>query len=137
VDANLGDRRQQMQLLSAFAGLALLLAAVGLYGVLAYGVAQRTREFGVRVALGASRASVIRLVLARGAALNASGLAIGMALAWAIPRAMSSLLDGVEPGDPMTFAVVLALLGVIGLAASVVPARHATRIEAMEALRNE
>jgi putative ABC transport system permease protein len=137
VDAALGDRRQQMTLLGLFAGLALLLASIGLYGVLSYGVAQRTREFGVRMALGASRASILRLVLARGAVLNVAGLAIGGAIAWAATRTMNSLLYGVNAADPVTFAVVLALLALFGFVACLIPAGRATRVEAMEALRGE
>jgi putative ABC transport system permease protein len=137
VDANLGDRRQQMRLLAAFAALALGLAAIGLYGVLAYGVAQRTREFGVRMALGASRASILRIVLARGAILNGAGLLLGLAMAWAVTRTMSSLMYGIDTGDPSTFAAALVVLAAVGVIASVVPARHATGIEAMDALRNE
>jgi predicted permease len=137
VAANLGDRRQQMTLLGIFAGLAMLLASIGLYGVLAYSVAQRTREFGVRMALGATRASVLRLVLGRGVMLNGAGLAIGAAAAWAGTRTMSSLLYGVTAGDPLTFAAVLLVLGLVGLVASLIPAGRATRVEAMEALRSE
>ena len=137
VAANLGDRRQQMTLLGIFAGLALLLASIGLYGVLSYGVAQRTREFGVRIALGATRASVLGLVLRRGVLLNAAGLGIGATMAWAGTRAMSSLLYGVTASDPLTFGAVLLVLGLVGLGAALIPARRATRVEAMEALRSE
>jgi predicted permease len=137
VDANLGDRRQQMLLLGLFAGLAVLLASIGLYGVLAYSVAQRTREFGVRMALGATRASVLTLVLSRGALLNGAGLAIGAAAAWAGTRMMSSLLYGVTAGDPLTFAAVLLLLALVGFVACLIPAGRATRVQAMEALRSE
>jgi predicted permease len=137
VEQDVADRRQQMMLLAVFAGLALLLASIGLYGVLSYAVAQRTREFGLRIALGASPGSVMRMVVVRGASLMAVGLAMGLALAWAGARVMNRLLYGVTAGDPVTFAAVVALLGSIGLVACYVPARRATRIDAMEALRHE
>jgi putative ABC transport system permease protein len=137
VDANLGDRRQQMTLLLLFAGLAVVLASIGLYGVLSYSVAQRTREFGVRMALGATPGSVLSLVLRHGAILSGAGLAIGAGAAWAATRAMNSLLYGVTAGDPMTFAAVLVGLAIIGLVASVVPAGRATRVDPLAALRAE
>jgi len=137
VQANLGDRRQQMLLLGLFAGLAVLLASIGLYGVLSYSVAQRTREFGVRMALGATRASLLTLVLQRGVFLNSAGLAIGAGAAWAGTRTMNSLLYGVTAGDPLTFGAVLLLLALVGLVACLIPARRATRVGAMEALRSE
>ena len=129
--------RQSRARLGLFAGLAVLLASIGLYGVLSYSVAQRTREFGVRMALGATRTSVFRLVLSRGVLLNGAGLAIGAAAAWAGTRTMSSLLYGVSAGDPLTFGAVLLLLALVGLVACLLPARRATRVEAMEALRSE
>ena len=137
LELDLGDRRQQMWLLGVFAGLALLLTSIGLYGVLSYGVAQRTREFGLRIALGASPGSVIRMVLARGVSLTSVGLLIGLSLASASARTMKSLLYGVTATDPLTFAVVVGLLGAVALVACYVPARRATRVDAMEALRQE
>jgi len=137
LELDLGDRRQQMWLLGVFAGLALLLTSIGLYGVLSYGVAQRTREFGLRIALGASHGSVIRMVLGRGVLLTSVGLLIGLGLAWASARTMKSLLYGVTDTDPLTFVVVVGLLGAVALVACYVPARRATRVDAMEALRQE
>lgn len=135
VDLDVADRQQQMLLLGAFAGLALLLASVGLYGVLSYAVAQRSRELGLRIALGASAASVMRMVVLRGLALTATGLAIGLALAWAATRAMQSVLYGVTAGDPATFAIVVSLLASISLLASYLPARRAARVDPIEVLR--
>jgi putative ABC transport system permease protein len=135
VDLDVADRQQQMILLEAFAGLALLLASIGLYGVLSYAVTQRSRELGLRIALGATTASVMRMVVARGLSLTAVGLAIGVGLAWAATRAMQNLLFGVTAGDPWTFAAVVALLGTIALLASYLPARRAARLDPIAVLR--
>jgi putative ABC transport system permease protein len=128
-------RRQQSTLLGSFAGLALLLASVGLYGVLAYAVSQRSREFGVRIALGATRADVMRLVLGRGIGLTILGLATGSLGAWAGTRAMQSMLYGVAPNDPATFAAVVGVLICVGLLACAVPALRATRVDPIVVLR--
>jgi putative ABC transport system permease protein len=135
VDLDVADRQQQMILLGAFAGLALLLASIGLYGVLSYAVAQRSREIGLRIALGASAVSVMRVVVTRGLALTAIGLAIGVALAWAGTRAMQTVLYGVTAGDPSTYAAVIGLLGGIALLASYLPARRASRMDPIAVLR--
>jgi predicted permease len=135
VDVDVADRHQQMILLGAFAGLALLLASIGLYGVLSYAVTQRSRELGLRIALGASSGSVMRLVVARGLALTGLGLAIGLALAWAATRTMQTLLYGVSAGDPRTFAAGVALLTTIAFVASYLPARRASRVDPMAVLR--
>ena len=137
IDLDVADRQQQMTLLSAFAGLALLLAAVGLYGVLSYAVTQRSRELGLRMALGASAGSVMRMVVWRGLALTATGLAIGLGFAWVGARALSALLYGVTAGDPATFAAVVGALGTIALAACYLPARRASRVDPMVVLRDE
>ncbi len=135
VDLDVADRQQQTVLLGAFAGLALLLASIGLYGVLSYAVTQRSRELGLRIALGASTASVMRMIVGRGLSLTAAGLAIGLALAWAATRAMQNLLFGVTAADPWTFAAVVALLGAIALLASYLPARRAARLDPIAVLR--
>jgi putative ABC transport system permease protein len=137
LDLDVADRQQHMALLTAFAGLALFLASIGLYGVLSYLVAQRTREIGVRIALGASRGSVVRSVIGRGAALTGVGLGIGLAAAWAGTRVMQGLLYGVSAGDPATFASVVALLAVIALLACWLPARRAASVDPLVALRAE
>lgn len=130
------DRRQQSTLLGAFAALALLLASVGLYGVLSYAVTQRSREIGVRIALGATRSDVMRLVLGRGAMLTGLGLVAGGVGAWATTRAMRSLLYGVGPTDPATFTAVVVTLMSVGLIACLVPAVRATRMNPLTVLRD-
>jgi ABC-type antimicrobial peptide transport system permease subunit len=128
---------QQFNLLlvGLFAVLALVLAAVGLYGVTAYSVSQRTRELGIRVALGARRGALLKLVLAYGARLTLIGLAIGTLAALALTHVMSTLLFGVGARDPMTFVGVALLLLAVSLAASFVPAHRATRVDPVVALR--
>jgi predicted permease len=123
--------------LALFAALALLLTAIGIFGVMAQAVAQRTPEIGIRMALGAGASDVMALVLGRAAILTVVGIAIGTACALAVTRFLGALLYGVEPGDPATLASVATLLGVIALVAGYIPARRATRVDAMEALRAE
>jgi len=137
VDLNVADRQQQMTLLGAFAALALILASIGLYGVLSYAVTQRSREIGLRMALGASASSVIRMIVGRGLALTGIGLAIGLVSAWAATRAMKNLLYGVAATDPLTFGSVAALLALIALIACYAPARRASRVDPIVVLREE
>ncbi len=137
VDLNVADRQQQMTLLGAFAALALVLASIGLYGVLSYAVTQRSREIGLRMALGASAASVIRMIVARGLALTGMGLAIGLVAAWLATRAMKNLLYGVAATDRLTFAAVAGLLGFVALIACWAPARRASRVDPIVVLRDE
>ncbi len=124
-------------LLSAFAALALLLTAIGIFGVMAQAVAQRTAEIGIRMALGAQARDVLGLVLRRAAVVTAAGIVIGAGLALLLTRLLAALLYGVEPGDPATFVSVAVLLGVIALVAGYIPARRATRVDAIAALRAE
>jgi len=131
------QRRFTMAVLAAFAGVALVLAGVGLYSVLAYSVSLRTREIGVRVAVGADPRSVARLVVGQGLALTLIGIAVGLAGAFALTRLMASLVFGVSATDPVTFAAVALLLVAVAVAASYLPARRAARIDPMEALRAE
>jgi predicted permease len=131
------DQRFNMLLLGAFAGLALLLAAVGLYGVLSYGVAQRTSEIGIRLALGADTASVRRLVLKQGMLPAVVGIGIGLVVAAFVTRVMRSLLFHVEPNDPLTFAAIALMLLAISALACYLPALRATRIDPTTALRSE
>lgn len=138
VDRSLAPRRFMTALLAAFAGLALVLAAVGLYAVMANSVAQRTHELGVRVALGAQPRDVVRLVVRQGLVLVGVGVALGVAGALALTQMMTSLLPAVVgPSDPLTFAGVAALLVAVGLLATYIPARRATRIDPMVAMRQE
>jgi predicted permease len=137
VDENIFLDRMIGTLAAAFAGLATLLAAIGLYGVLAYSVASRTREIGVRVAIGASGAAVRRMVLRQMAVLVVIGSVIGLAGALALGRVAASLLHGVGGADPVAIATALALLGALAFAAGVIPARRAARIDPLLALRAE
>jgi predicted permease len=130
-------RRLSMILLGFLAALALLLACVGIYGVISYLVGQRTREIGVRVALGAQRSDVLRLILGHGAKMALLGVTIGVAAALALTRLMSRLLFGVSPTDPLTFAAVAIILTLVALAACYIPARRATRVDPLVALRHE
>jgi ABC-type antimicrobial peptide transport system permease subunit len=120
-----------------FGGLAVLLAAIGLYGVISYTVAQRTNEIGIRMALGARRSGIVGLILGEVAVLIGIGIAIGAALALGGGRAASSLLYGLKASDPLTLALAVILLAAIGLAAIFVPARRASRLDPMVALRYE
>jgi len=126
-----------MLLLSVFAALALVLAAVGIYGVMAYAVAQRTREIGVRLALGAQPRDVLNMVLVGGGKLAAFGLALGLIGSLGMNYFLRSQLYGVSSSDPLTYATVAALLGVVALAACYLPARRATRVDPLVALRYE
>ena len=137
IGKGLAARRFSMILLAMFAGLALLLAAIGIYGVISYVVAQRQREIGIRMALGARRGQVFDLMLRQGARMALAGLAIGMAAAFGLTRLMTSMLYGVKPTDAPTFAVAACLLCAIALAACCIPARRATRVDPMVALRCE
>ena len=125
------------RLLTGFAVVAVLLAGIGLYGVVSYGVAQRTREVGVRVALGATPADILRLVLSAGVPLVALGLASGLAAAAAATRVLGTLVFGVGHADPATFAGAGAILALIALLAHYVPVRRAMRIDPAAALRQE
>jgi putative ABC transport system permease protein len=134
---SLGQRRFYMMLLGAFAALALVLAAIGLYGVISYSVAQRTQEIGVRVALGATRAQVLLMILAQGLRFAAIGLAIGQLMAMMLNRALKGLLVGVSTTDPPTLVVTAAALLSVAALACYVPARRAACVDPIVALRFE
>jgi putative ABC transport system permease protein len=131
------NRRAAMVLCLIFAGLALLLAAIGIYGVLAYSVAQRTREIGIRMALGANARDVLRMILGQGAKVTGIGLVIGAAGAFLGARAMASLLFNVKPHDPLVFFAMGALLAAVALVASFIPSLRAVWIHPSEALRHD
>jgi ABC-type antimicrobial peptide transport system permease subunit len=131
------NRRSAMSLLAIFAGLALVLGAVGIYGVMSYTVAQRTREVGVRIALGATGGKVVGLVLRQGLRLTLLGLGLGLAGAVATGRVLDTLLYEVRVADPATLAAVATVLLVTAALACVIPARRAASVEAVEALRHE
>jgi len=124
-------------LLATFAGAALLLAAIGLYGVIAFGVTRRTREIGVRMALGAERRKVLGLVLRQGMILTVAGLAIGLASALALGRVLTDLVYGIAPNDPVTLSAAAVFLAAVSLTATYLPARRATKVDPMTALRAE
>ncbi len=137
ISDNMRQTSLETFLVVLFAALAVFLAAIGIYGVMAYLVAQRTREIGIRMAFGAGRSDVLRLILAHGAKLTAAGIAAGILAAYGLTRLIASELFGVKPTDPVTFACVAAILAFVAIAACWIPARRAMRIEPMLALREE
>jgi len=137
ISDSMASRRFSMTLLAVFAVLALLLASVGIYGVISYVVGQRTNEIGIRMAMGAHQRDILFLILGRGGKLAGVGVAIGLAAAWGLTRLMTSLLYGVGATDPATFAGVAVLLITVALAACYIPARHAAKVDPLVALRYE
>jgi putative ABC transport system permease protein len=126
-----------MLMLTIFAAIGLILGIIGIYGVISYSVAQRTHEIGIRMALGAQSADVLKLVVGQGLKLTLIGAALGLAGAFAVTRLMSSLLFGISASDPATFGIVTFALTVVALLASYIPARRAARVAPMVALRYE
>ena len=137
IDQASAERRVSMLLLLLFAAIALLLSALGIYGVMAYTTSQRRHEIGIRMALGAQGADVLRMVVGQGMRLVGLGLALGLAGAWVLSRALTSQLYGVTAQDPLTYVTVAALLGAVAFTASWLPARRATRVDPMLSLRSE
>ena len=137
VSDSLAQRRFAMQVVGLFGVLALLLASIGIYGVMAYSVSQRTREIGIRVALGASRGNILRWVMRQGLALIAIGVATGLIAAFALTRLLRTLLFGVAPTDSVTYGALAIVLAVVALLACYIPARRATKVDPLVALRYE
>jgi ABC-type antimicrobial peptide transport system permease subunit len=137
VSDSMRDRRLLLLLLGIFAAVALLLASVGIYGVISYSVEQRTREIGIRMALGAQRATVLGMILGLGARLAGMGIGIGLLGAAALSRVLRGLLYGVSPTDPLTYGLLAAALALVAIGACLVPARRAVRVDPAVALRAE
>jgi len=135
MSASMARRKFSLFLMSVFAVSALLLAALGIYGVMAFVVSQRAQEFGIRLALGATPRNILGLAFRPGIVLTATGAIVGLAASILVTRLMSSLLFGVSASDPMTFVVVPLLLGIVTMAACFVPARRAARVSPIEALK--
>ena len=131
------ERRFSLLLLTLFAGLALLLSAIGIYGVMSYSTTQRRHEIGIRLALGAGSRDVLGLVVGQGMRLVGVGLLLGLTGAWVLSRVLTSQLYGVSARDPFTYLSVALLLGAVALAASYLPARRALRVDPMSSLRSE
>jgi len=135
LDASLASRRFSANLVAGFAAVALLLASIGIYGLLAYMVGQRSREIGIRMALGARRDDILRMFLRKGVALAGLGIVAGLVFSASTASMMASLLYGVRPHDPAVFLIVPLLLLVVAVLASYLPARRATKVDPMFALR--
>jgi putative ABC transport system permease protein len=137
VNASISTRRLTLTLLGLFSALALVLSAIGIYGVISYSVAQRTREIGIRMALGAQPRDVLRLVLAQGGKIAAIGIVAGSAASLGLTRWLANLLYSVSAVDPATFAIVTVVLALVAMVACYIPARRTLRVDPLIALRHE
>ena len=137
ISEDFAQTRSQSLLLSLFSGLGFALALIGVYGVMSYLVSQQTREIGIRMALGAEPRTILRSVIGHGLKLTLTGVAIGLAASFALTRFLSALLFGISPTDPATFAAVPIALTLVTIAACFIPARRATRVDPLAALRHE
>jgi putative ABC transport system permease protein len=137
VSESVAPRRFSMMLLTVFAVVALLLASIGIYGMLSYAVAQRTREIGLRMTLGAQRIDVLRMVIGQGMKLAVVGVVLGLVASFALTRTMKTLLFGVSTTEPLIFVGIAVLLAIVALLACWIPARRATKVDPLVALRYE
>jgi ABC-type antimicrobial peptide transport system permease subunit len=131
------DKSLNTTLLTVFAGVSLLLAVIGVYGVMSYTVAQHTREIGIRMALGAQPRSILKLVVGRGLVLVTAGIVIGVLASFGLTRFIENMLFGVTPTDPLTFVMIVALLGFVALLACLIPAQRAMRVDPIVVLRHQ
>ncbi|HEY7159965.1 MAG TPA: FtsX-like permease family protein, partial [Acidobacteriota bacterium] len=137
VESETAPRGTQLRVIGVFAGIAILLAGIGIHGLLSYAVSQRTQEFGVRIALGAQSSEILKMVLRDGVILAATGIVVGALLAFAAGKTMEALLAGVKPADPTTFLIAISLALIMTIAGSLLPARRAVRVDPTTALRTE
>jgi ABC-type antimicrobial peptide transport system permease subunit len=137
IENTVRDKSMNTTLLTVFAGLSLLLALIGVYGVMSYTVAQHTREIGIRMALGAQPKSILKLIVGRGLFLVGIGVVIGVLASFGLTRFIENMLFGVRPTDPLTFAAIVLLLGIVALLACLVPAQRAMRVDPIVVLRHQ
>jgi ABC-type antimicrobial peptide transport system permease subunit len=137
IENTVRDKSLNSTLLSVFAGLSLLLAMIGVYGVMSYTVAQHTREIGIRMALGARPRSILKLILGRGFVLVSIGVVIGVLASFGLTRFIENMLFGVTPTDPLTFIMIVSILGVVALLACLIPAQRAMRVDPIVVLRHQ
>ena len=136
IEDTVRDKSLNTTLLSVFAGVSLLLALIGVYGVMSYTVAQHTREIGIRMALGEQPGSILKLILGRGFVLVSTGVVIGVLMSFGLTRFIENMLFGVTPTDPLTFAMIVILLGFVALLACLIPATRALRVDPIVVLRH-
>ena len=136
IENTVRDKSVNTTLLSVFAGVSLLLALIGVYGVMSYTVAQHTREIGIRMALGAQPGSILRLIIGRGFVLVSTGVVVGVLASFGLTRFIENMLFGVTPTDPLTFAMIVILLGFVALLACLIPATRALRVDPIVVLRH-
>jgi ABC-type antimicrobial peptide transport system permease subunit len=137
IENTVRDKSLNTTLLSVFAGVSLLLAVIGVYGVMSYTVAQHTREIGIRMALGARPRSILKLIMGRGAVLVSIGVVVGVLASFGLTRFIENMLFGVTPTDPLTFVMIIAILGVVALLACLIPAQRAMRVDPIVVLRHQ